>query len=64
MLQLRENSEMMTVVLQTEDCVEAHTNVDVIVNLDEFRALLDNRLPLVFGGASLDEAALLWPPIE
>lgn len=64
MLQLRENSEMMTAVLQTEDCVEAHTNVDVIVNLDEFRALLDSRLPLVFGGASLDEAALPWPPIE
>ncbi len=48
---------------QTEDCVEAHTNVDVVVNLDEFRALLESRLPLVFGGASVEEAALPWPPI-
>ncbi|EIE21972.1 hypothetical protein COCSUDRAFT_66769 [Coccomyxa subellipsoidea C-169] len=48
----------------TEDCVEAHTNVDVVVNLDEFRALLESRLPLVYGGASVDEAALPWPPIE
>ncbi|CAL8471513.1 g11055 [Coccomyxa elongata] len=48
----------------TEDCVEAHTNVDVVVNLDEFRALLESRLPLVFGGASVEEAALPWPPIK
>lgn len=46
----------------TEDCVEAHTNVDVIVNLEEFRELLANRLPLVFAGASVEEAALPWPP--
>lgn len=49
---------------QTEDCVEAHTNVDVVVNLDEFRALLESRLPLVFAGASVEEAALPWPPIN
>ena len=47
---------------QTEDCVEAHTNVDVVVNLDEVRALLESRLPLVFAGASVEEAALPWPP--
>lgn len=45
----------------TEDCVEAHTNVDVIVDLDEFRALLDSRLPLVWGGSSVHDAALPWP---
>ena len=49
-------------MLQTEDCVEAHTNVDVVVNLDEVRALLESRLPLVFAGASVEEAALPWPP--
>jgi protein O-GlcNAc transferase len=47
--------------MQTEDCVEAHTNVDVVVNLGELRALLESRLPLVFGGASVAEAALPWP---
>ena len=46
---------------QTEDCVEAHTNVDVVVNLGELRALLDSRLPLVFAGASVQDAALPWP---
>ena len=41
--------------------LQAHTNVDVIVNLEEFRALLASRLPLVFAGASVAEAALPWP---
>ena len=44
--------------------MEAHTNVDVVVNLDEFRALLESRLPLVFSGASVEEAALPWPSID
>ncbi len=48
---------------QTEDCVEAHTNIDVVVNLDELKALLDSRMPLVFANASVAEAALPWPPI-
>lgn len=48
--------------LQTEDCVEAHTNVDVVVNIEEVRALLASRLPLVFAGASVKQAALPWPP--
>jgi protein O-GlcNAc transferase len=43
--------------------VEAHTNIDVVVNLDEFKALLDSRLPLVFGNASIAEAAMPWPSI-
>lgn len=47
---------------QTEDCVEAHTNVDVVVNIEELRSLLASRLPLVFAGASVKQAALPWPP--
>ena len=49
------------VLEQTEDCVEAHTNVDVVVNLGELQALLDSRLPLVFAGAGVHDAALPWP---
>lgn len=41
--------------------MEAHTNVDVIVDLGEFKALLDATLPLVFRGASTPEAARAWP---
>lgn len=48
---------------QTEECVEAHTNVDVVVDLAQFRALLESRLPLVFGGASVADAALPWPDV-
>ncbi len=48
--------------LQTEDCVEAHTNVDVVVNVAELRALLETCLPRVFEGASVDNASLPWPP--
>jgi protein O-GlcNAc transferase len=46
----------------TEECVEAHTNVDVIVDLQAVRALLDSRLPLVFQGKSVQDASLPWPP--
>ena len=46
---------------QTEECVEAHTNVDVVVALAQLRALLQSRLPLVFAGASVETAALPWP---
>ena len=46
----------------TEDCVEAHTNVDVLVDVAQIRALLADRLPLVWAGASIAEAALHWPP--
>lgn len=48
-------------VRQTEECVEAHTNVDVVVDLAQLRALLQSRLPLVFAGASVEAAALPWP---
>lgn len=41
--------------------MEAHTNVDVVVNVEELRALLEDCLPLIFGGASVTEAALPWP---
>ena len=47
--------------LQTEECVEAHTNIDVVVNLAELKELLDSRLPLVFKGASVEEASWPWP---
>eukprot|EP01025_Chloroclados_australasicus_P033323 TRINITY_DN3394_c0_g2_i1.p1 TRINITY_DN3394_c0_g2~~TRINITY_DN3394_c0_g2_i1.p1 ORF type:complete len:602 (-),score=77.39 TRINITY_DN3394_c0_g2_i1:347-2152(-) len=45
----------------SEECVEAHTNVDVVVNLQELKEILDSRLPLVFAGASVQEAELKWP---
>ena len=48
-------------MLQTEDCVEAHTNVDVVVDIEAFKELLQSRLPLVFQGASVQDAALPWP---
>ena len=44
--------------------MEAHTNVDVVVDLTQFRALLESRLPLVFAGASVEEAALPWPEVS
>jgi len=44
--------------------VEAHTNVDVVVDLAQFRGLLESRLPLVFGGASIEAAALPWPAVS
>lgn len=47
---------------KTEECVEAHTNVDIIVNLDQVKLLLDARLPLVFAGASVRDTWSLWPP--
>lgn len=50
-------------VVQTEDCVEAHTNVDIVVNLDELRALLRSRLPLVYNSASVKAAMAPWPSI-
>jgi protein O-GlcNAc transferase len=45
----------------TEECVEAHTNVDVVVDVPALRALLASRLPLVYAGASVADAALPWP---
>lgn len=47
--------------MQIEDCVEAHTNVDVMVDIEEFRELLDSRLPLIFSGTSVKDAELPWP---
>lgn len=46
----------------TEDCIEGHTNVDIVINLDELGALLAGRLPLVFSGASVKDASIPWPP--
>ena len=52
-----------SLVCSTEECVEAHTNIDIVVNLAELKILLDSRLPLVFTGASVAEAALPWPVV-
>lgn len=41
--------------------MEAHTNVDVVVNLEELRVLLADRLPLVYAGYSVADAAINWP---
>ncbi len=41
--------------------MEAHTNVNVVVNVEELRALLTDRMPLVFAGASVEDTALPWP---
>ena len=57
------NERLIIEFVQTEDCVEAHTQVDVIVDLEEFRSLLESRLPLVFNGTSVLEAALPWPEV-
>lgn len=45
----------------TDECVEAHTNVDVIVNLDEFGQLLEDVVPKVWGGVSVINAERPWP---
>jgi hypothetical protein len=44
-----------------EDCTEAATKVDIVVDLPAFKALLDSRLPLVFKGWPVAQAALPWP---
>lgn len=58
-----EYERQAAVWMQTEDCVEAHTNVDVVVNVNEFRALLKDRLPHVWAGKSVAEAAIPWPGV-
>ena len=63
---LRQNfqsTDLCAACVQTEDCVEAHTNVDVVVNVNEFRALLQDRLPHVWAGKSVSEAAIPWPEV-
>lgn len=47
---------------KVEECVEAHTNVDIIVDIPQLKLLLDSRLPLVFAGASVKAASAIWPP--
>ena len=43
---------------------QAHTNVDVRVDINAMRALLADRLPLVFAGWPVEAAALPWPVQE
>jgi len=45
----------------TEECVEAHTRVDVIIDVPAVRDLLRDRLPLVWAGTPIGKAALPWP---
>jgi hypothetical protein len=44
-----------------EDCTEAATRVDIVVDIAALKALLDSRLPLVFKGRPVQRAALPWP---
>ena len=47
--------------VQDEACVEAHTNVDVIVNIQELRERIASRLPFIEAGLPVKAAALPWP---
>ena len=58
-----QSTDLYAACVQTEDCVEAHTNVDVVVNVNEFRALLKDCLPHVWAGKSVAEAAIPWPEV-
>ena len=53
---------MQPVAAQGEACVEAHTNVDVIVNIQELHDLIASRLPLIEANLPIRAAALPWPP--
>eukprot|EP00892_Ulva_mutabilis_P005351 jgi/Ulvmu1/3188/UM015_0229.1 len=48
-----------------EECVEAHTNVDVIVDLDQLKTMLDARIPRVLSGESVKKmikaGLTVWP---
>ncbi|GAX80047.1 hypothetical protein CEUSTIGMA_g7486.t1 [Chlamydomonas eustigma] len=46
----------------TEECVEAHTKVDVLVDIPAFRALLEDRLPFVWNNTFPYFAKIEWPP--
>uniref|UniRef100_A0A1D1ZZ55 Glycosyltransferase 61 catalytic domain-containing protein n=1 Tax=Auxenochlorella protothecoides TaxID=3075 RepID=A0A1D1ZZ55_AUXPR len=50
-----------TEMCDTEECVEAHTTVDVVVDVEAVRQLLTDRLALIQAGASVEEASLPWP---
>ena len=43
---------------------QAHTNVDVRLDIPAFRSLLADRLPLVFAGWPVEAAAIPWPVQE
>lgn len=48
----------------TEECTEAHTRVDIVVDLEELGALLDAALPRVFAGEPVRDAEAEWPAVE
>jgi hypothetical protein len=45
-----------------EDCVEAQTDTDIVLDLNAIKALLDSRMPLLWDGKSVRAAELPWPP--
>lgn len=51
-----------------EECVEAHTNVDIIVDIDQLKSMLDARIPQVLAGVSvkkMTKAGLnVWPDAD
>ena len=47
----------------TQDCLEAHTGVDVVVDVAELKALLDDRLPLVYARSPTPNAEIEWPAV-
>eukprot|EP01025_Chloroclados_australasicus_P042517 TRINITY_DN4522_c0_g1_i2.p2 TRINITY_DN4522_c0_g1~~TRINITY_DN4522_c0_g1_i2.p2 ORF type:complete len:202 (+),score=14.77 TRINITY_DN4522_c0_g1_i2:264-869(+) len=49
---------------KVEECVEAHTNVDVIVDIPQIKRLLDKVVTKVFEGTPVKELAVQWPPYD
>lgn len=47
---------------QEPACVEAHTMVDVVVDVQALQRLIAGRLELIRAGASVARARLPWPP--
>jgi protein O-GlcNAc transferase len=45
----------------TDECVEAHTNVDVVVDIKALERLLEDTLPAVWDAVPVEEAELPWP---
>uniref|UniRef100_A0A7S3QL56 Glycosyltransferase 61 catalytic domain-containing protein n=1 Tax=Dunaliella tertiolecta TaxID=3047 RepID=A0A7S3QL56_DUNTE len=46
----------------TEECVEAHTRVDLYVDIPQVKQLLESRLPYVWANTPVYYAMLPWPP--
>jgi hypothetical protein len=44
--------------------VEAHTNVDIIVDIPQLTAMLDARLPAVLAGTPVHRLRSVWPSAD